>query len=147
MTLHASSARAIVGVGSWPFLAMPAGAQIGKLVDPNTRPRASCRQLPNMTPGHREGHESSTGHTRPWSDLNKVLAGTKAHARPSEGVLPQGVRADQREHRPPRQISFDPRCRRRACPAEFEEYRPWKTWTQFDKKSASNVGQRRYQTG
>jgi len=72
MTLMHRALRAIVGVGFLAFLAMPAGAQIGKLVDPNTAARERAAAIAEHDAGHREGHDRAPAY-KTVVDLNKFL--------------------------------------------------------------------------
>ena len=139
MTLMHRALRAIVGVGFLAFLAMAAGAQIGKLVDPNTAAESELQQLPNMTPAIVKGMIEH----RPYKtvvDLNKFLLEQK--------LTPDQAKEFYRKAFVPINVNTGTKAESLLIPgvgarmsAEFEEYRPWKTWTQFDKEIGKYVGQ------
>jgi len=139
MTLMHRALRAIVGVGFLAFLAMPAGAQVGKLIDPNTAAESELQQLPNMTPAIVKGMIEH----RPYKtvvDLNKFLLEQK--------LTPDQAKEFYRKAFVPINVNTGTKAESLLIPgvgarmsAEFEEYRPWKTWTQFDKEIGKYVGQ------
>jgi DNA uptake protein ComE-like DNA-binding protein len=140
MTLMHRAVGAFVGMLAFlVVLGVPAGAQVGKLVDPNTASESDLAQLPNMTPAIVKGMIEK----RPFKtvvELNKYL-------------LDQKLTADQakefyRKAFVPINLNTGTKAESLLIPgvgarmsAEFEEYRPWKTWTQFDKEIGKYVGQ------
>jgi DNA uptake protein ComE-like DNA-binding protein len=144
MALMHRTIGAIVGVsvGFLAFLAVlgsPAPAQVGKLVDPNTASESDLQQLPNMTPAIVKGMIEH----RPFKtavDLNKFLLDQK--------VTPDQAKEFYRKAFIPINLNTGTKEEALLIPgvgprmtAEFEEYRPWKTWTQFDKEIGKYVGQ------
>jgi DNA uptake protein ComE-like DNA-binding protein len=117
----------------------PAGAQVGKLVDPNTASEAELAQLPNMTPDIAKAMVAK----RPFKtvvDLNKLLLDqklTQAQARDfyRKAFVPINLNTGTKD-----EFLLIPGVGPRMS-GEFEEYRPWKTWAQFDKEIGKYVGQ------
>jgi DNA uptake protein ComE-like DNA-binding protein len=118
----------------------PAGAQAGKgLIDPNTAAESDLQSLPAMTPAIVKGMIER----RPFKsvvDLNKFLHDQK--------VTPEQAREFYRKAFVPINLNTGTREEFMLIPgvgsrmsAEFMEYRPWKTWTQFDKEIGKYVGQ------
>jgi DNA uptake protein ComE-like DNA-binding protein len=143
MTLMHRAVHAIVGaVVGLAFLAMlgaPAGAQVGKLVDPNMATESELAQLPHMTPAIAKGMIEK----RPFKtvvDLNKFLLEQKltpdqAKELYRKAFVPINLNTGTKE-----EMLLIPGVGARMS-AEFEEYRPWKTWAQFDKEIGKYVGQ------
>ena len=144
MTLMHRAVHAIVGI-SVGFLALlavlaaPAGAQVGKLVDPNMATESDLQQLPNMTPAIVKGMIEK----RPFKtvvDLNKFLLDQKLTPEQTKefyrkAFVPINLNTGTKE-----EILLIPGVGARMS-AEFVEYRPWKTWGQFDKEIGKYVGQ------
>jgi len=118
----------------------PAGAQAAKgLVDPNTTGEAELQALPAMTPAIVKGMVER----RPFKgvvELNKFLLEQK--------VTPEQAREFYRKAFIPINLNTGTREEFMLIPgvgsrmsAEFMEYRPWKTWTQFDREIGKYVGQ------
>jgi DNA uptake protein ComE-like DNA-binding protein len=120
--------------------ASPARAQAAKgLIDPNTAAESDLQSLPAMTPAIVKGMIER----RPFKsivELNKFLIDQK--------VTPEQVREFYRKAFVPINLNTGARDEFLLIPgvgsrmsAEFLEYRPWKTWTQFDKEIGKYVGQ------
>jgi DNA uptake protein ComE-like DNA-binding protein len=143
MTLMHRAVHAIVGAAAGlAFLAMlgaPAGAQVGKLVDPNMATESELAQLPHMTPAIAKGVIEK----RPFKtvvDLNKFLLEQKLTPDQTKELyrkafVPINLNTGTKE-----EFLLIPGVGARMS-AEFEEYRPWKTWGQFDKEIGKYVGQ------
>jgi DNA uptake protein ComE-like DNA-binding protein len=143
MTLMHRAVHAIVGAAAGlAFLAMlgaPAGAQVGKLVDPNMATESELAQLPHMTPAIAKGVIEK----RPFKtvvDLNKFLLEQKLTPDQTKELyrkafVPINLNTGSKE-----EFLLIPGVGARMS-AEFEEYRPWKTWGQFDKEIGKYVGQ------
>jgi len=119
---------------------LPAGAQAAKgLIDPNTAAESELQALPAMTPAIVKGIVEQ----RPFKsvvELNKFLLEQK--------VTPQQARDFYRKAFVPINLNTGTREEFMLIPgvgsrmsAEFMEYRPWKTWTQFDREIGKYVGQ------
>jgi DNA uptake protein ComE-like DNA-binding protein len=140
MTLMNRAVYALVGcLALLGVLATPAGAQVGKLIDPNMASETDLAQLPNMTPAIAKGMIAK----RPFKtvvDLNKFLLEQKLTSDQAKefyrkAFVPINVNTGTKE-----EILLIPGVGPRMS-AEFEEYRPWKTWAQFDKEIGKYVGQ------
>jgi len=119
---------------------LPAGAQAAKgLIDPNTAAESELQALPAMTPAIVKGIVEQ----RPFKsvvELNKFLLEQK--------LTPQQARDFYRKAFVPINLNTGTREEFMLIPgvgsrmsAEFMEYRPWKTWTQFDREIGKYVGQ------
>jgi DNA uptake protein ComE-like DNA-binding protein len=140
MKLMHRAFHAIVGVlALLTVLGTPAGAQVGKLVDPNTAAESDLAQLPNMTAAIVKGMIEK----RPFKtvvELNKYLLDQK--------LTPDQAKEFYRKAFVPINLNTGTKPELLLIPGvgprmsgEFEEYRPWKTWTQFDKEIGKYVGQ------
>ena len=142
MTMTLRAAGMIAGAFALLAVLMPAapsGAQIGKPVDPNTAAESELQQLPNMTPAIAK---TMVEH-RPFKsvvELNRFLLDQKlmpeqAKAFLAKAFVPINLNTGTRE-----EFMLIPGVGARMA-AEFAEYRPWKTWAQFDKEIGKYVGQ------
>src|SRR5436305_9056339 len=144
MTLMNRAVNAILGatIGCLALLAVlatPAAAQVGQLVDANKAPESELTALPHMTPAIAKAMVEK----RPFKtvvDLNKFLLDQKltqdqAKEFYAKAFVPINLNTGTKE-----EFLLIPRVGARMS-AEFEEYRPWKTWTQFDKEIGKYVGQ------
>jgi len=122
------------------LLAMPVGAQVGKgLVNPNMAAENELVQLPHMTPAIAQSMIAR----RPFAtviDLNKFLLEQK--------LTPEQARDFYRQAFVKINLNTGTRDEFLLIPgvgprmsAELMEYRPWKTWAQFDKEIGKYVGQ------
>jgi DNA uptake protein ComE-like DNA-binding protein len=142
MTRMRATIAAMVLLGAGAFLAVlgsPAGAQVGKLVDPNMASEAELQPLPHMTPDIVKGMIAK----RPFKTVVELNA----------YLLEQKLTADQakefyRKAFVPINLNTGTKPELLLIPGvgprmsgEFEEYRPWKTWAQFDKEIGKYVGQ------
>jgi DNA uptake protein ComE-like DNA-binding protein len=117
----------------------PAGAQAGKLIDPNTAAESELQSLPTMTAAIVKGLVER----RPFKsilELNKFLTDQKVTAEQArefyrKAFVPINVNTGTRE-----EFMLIPGVGSRMS-AEFMEYRPWKNWNQFDKEIGKYVGQ------
>ena len=116
-------------------------AQVGKpgLIDPNVAAEGELTQLPSMSPAIVKGMIEH----RPFKtviELNKFLLDQKltpeqAKAFYAKAFVPINLNTATRD-----EFLLIPGVGSRMS-AEFMEYRPWKTWTQFDKEIGKYVGQ------
>ena len=121
------------------LLAGPGNAQVGKLLDFNAASPAELGQLPNVTPAI----AGEIMKKRPYKtivELNKVLVDQKLNADQIKAVyakafVPININTGARE-----EFLLIPGVGGRMA-AEFNEYRPWKTWAQVDKEIGKYVGQ------
>jgi DNA uptake protein ComE-like DNA-binding protein len=139
MTLMQHAARAIVGLFALLSVAGTAmSAEVGGLVDPNTASETVLQQLPNMTPALAKGIVAH----RPFKtvlDLNKFLLDQKltkdqATAFYRKAFVKINLNTGTRD-----EFLLIPGVATRMS-AEFAEYRPWKSWAQFDKEIGKYVG-------
>jgi len=118
----------------------PAGAQSGGgLADPNAAAESELAQLPHMTPAIVKGMIER----RPFAtviDLNKFLLDQKLTAEQArefyrKAFVKINLNTGKRE-----EFLLIPGVGSRMA-TELMEYRPWKTWAQFDKEIGKYVGQ------
>jgi DNA uptake protein ComE-like DNA-binding protein len=140
MTAMHHAARIFAGLlALLVVLSAPAGAQIGKLIDPNAAAESELAQLPFMTP---EILKSMLAQ-RPFKtvvELNKFLLDQKlttAQAREfyRKAFVQINLNTGARD-----EFLLIPGVGARMA-TELAEYRPWKTWAQFDKEIGKYVGQ------
>jgi DNA uptake protein ComE-like DNA-binding protein len=114
-------------------------AQVGKgLLDPNTATEAQLTALPGMTADIAKALVAA----RPFAsviELNTFLTGQKLTAEQLTAFYRQAfihvnLNTGSRE-----EILLIPGAGNRMV-REFDEYRPWKTWGQFDKEIGKYVG-------
>jgi DNA uptake protein ComE-like DNA-binding protein len=123
------------------LVALPARAQVGKslgVVDANTTSEADLAAMPNMTPAIAKALVAA----RPFDGivaLNQVLlkqglTQEQATAFYAKAFVHINLNTATRE-----EILLVPGAGNRMA-REFAEYRPWKTWAQFDKEIGKYVG-------
>ena len=121
-------------------LSTPINAQVGKgISDLNQLPEADLLKLSHMTPAIVKGLLDK----RPFSsvvDLNTYVVGqglTQANANEiyATAFIHVNLNTGTRD-----EIMLIPGAGRRMT-IEFPEYRPWKSWAQFDKEIGKYVGQ------
>jgi len=115
------------------------GAPTGKLVDANKASESELAMLPNMTP---DIAKAVVAH-RPYKtvvDLNKVLLDQKLTAAQAKDFYGKAFIPINLNTGTKPEFLLIPGVGNRMA-GEFEEYRPWKTWTQFDKEIGKYVGQ------
>ena len=136
------SALVVIVVGALALVASVAvpHAQVGKgLLDPNVAAEKELVALPHMTPAIVKAMIDK----RPFmsiTDLNAFLLSQKLTAQQAEefyrkAFVHVNLNTGTRE-----EIVLIPGAGTRMA-REFMEYRPWKTWTQFDKEIGKYVGQ------
>jgi DNA uptake protein ComE-like DNA-binding protein len=122
------------------LLAVPAGAQAGKgLLDPNMAAESELAQMPQMTPTI----ATALVGRRPFKsvvELNKILLEQKLTPDQAKeffrkAFVPINLNTGTRE-----EFLLIPGVGSRMA-AELAEYRPWKSWAQFDKEIGKYVGQ------
>jgi DNA uptake protein ComE-like DNA-binding protein len=132
----AATLMALVELLTFPA---PGMAQVGKVVDANAAPESELVQLPSMTVAIASGMVAR----RPFRsvvDLNKFLLEQK--------LMPDQIKAFYGKAFVPINLNTGTREEFMLIPgvgsrmaAEFAEYRPWKSWAQFDKEIGKYVGQ------
>jgi DNA uptake protein ComE-like DNA-binding protein len=117
-----------------------ARAQVGKgLVDPNVAAENEISALPHMTPAIAKAMVDK----RPFmsvTELNAFLLGQKLTAQQAEDFYRKAFVHVNLNTGTREEILLIPGAGTRMT-KEFMEYRPWKTWTQFDKEIGKYVGQ------
>ena len=144
MTLFRRAMCALfAGLMLWAIAAVPVLAQGAPgapgLVNPNTAGESELQQLPGMTPAI----VKSLIEQRPFKsivELNKFLLDQKLTAAQArdfyrKAFVPINLNTGTRD-----EFMLIPGVGSRMA-AEFAEYRPWKTWAQFDKEIGKYVGQ------
>ncbi len=121
--------------------AVPAGAQVGKslgVVDANTAPEKDLLAMPHMTPAIVKGLIEK----RPFAsitDLNVYLLGEKLTQEQANAFYAKAFVHINLNTATPPEILLVPGAGKRMV-REFDEYRPWKTYAQFDKEIGKYVG-------
>jgi len=117
-----------------------ARAQVGKgLVDPNVAAENEIAALPHMTPTIAKALIDK----RPFmsvTELNAFLLGQKLTPQQAEDFYRKAFVHVNLNTGTRDEILLIPGAGTRMA-REFMEYRPWKTWTQFDKEIGKYVGQ------
>lgn len=134
------AARLIAGVMTLlALLAWPAAAQVGKLVDPNMASESDLQSLPHMTPDIVKAMVAK----RPFKtvvELNQFLLDQKLTADQAKEFYRKAFVPINLNTGTKPEFLLIPGVGPRMS-GEFEEYRPWKTWAQFDKEIGKYVGQ------
>ena len=121
-------------------LAAPAYAQVGKslgVVDANTIAEADLTKLPAMTPAIAKAVVAA----RPFDsilDLNKFLLGQKLTQEQANELYKHVFIHINLNTATAAEIMLVPGAGKRMA-HEFEEYRPWKSWAQFEKEIGKYV--------
>ena len=119
----------------------PAAAQVGKslgVVDANTAPEKGLLAMPHMTPAIVKGLLEK----RPFAsitDLNAYLLSQKLTQEQANEFYGKAFVHINLNTATPQEILLVPGAGKRMV-HEFEEYRPWKTYAQFDKEIGKYVG-------
>ena len=122
-------------------MATPAAAQVGKslgVVDANTAPEKDLLAMPHMTPAIVKGLLEK----RPFAsitDLNAYLLSQKLTQEQANEFYGKAFVHINLNTATPQEILLVPGAGKRMV-HEFEEYRPWKTYAQFDKEIGKYVG-------
>ena len=120
---------------------VPAGAQVGKsqgVLDVNTMSEAALGVLPNMTPAIAKALVAKRPFTSPV-ELNAFLIAQGLTAEQAMALYAKAFAHINLNTATPEEILLVPGAGRRMV-REFAEYRPWKTWAQFDKEIGKYVG-------
>jgi DNA uptake protein ComE-like DNA-binding protein len=122
-------------------MATPVAAQVGKslgVVDANTAPEKDLLAMPHMTPAIVKGLLEK----RPFAsitDLNAYLLSQKLTQEQANAFYGKAFVHINLNTATPAEILLVPGAGKRMA-HEFEEYRPWKTYAQFDKEIGKYVG-------
>ena len=130
----------LAALGIVACISTSARAQVGKgLLDPNVAAEKELVTLPHMTPAIVKAMIDK----RPFmsiTELNTVLLGQKLTAQQGEDFYRKAFVHVNLNTGTREEILLIPGAGARMV-REFMEYRPWKTWTQFDKEIGKYVGQ------
>ena len=122
-------------------MAAPAAAQVGKsvgVVDANTAAEKDLLAMPHMTPAIVKGLLEK----RPFAnitDLNAYLLSQKLTQAQANDFYGKAFVHINLNTATPEEILLVPGAGKRMV-HEFDEYRPWKTYAQFDKEIGKYVG-------
>lgn len=131
----------VLAVAAFVAMCATVGAQVGKsqgVVDANTAPESALATMPSMTPAIAKALVAA----RPFgsiTELNTFLTGQgltpeQAMAFYGKAFVHINLNTATRD-----EIVLVPGAGNRMA-REFAEYRPWKTWAQFDKEIGKYVG-------
>jgi len=118
-----------------------ASAQVGKsqgLADANTAAEADLAAMPSMTPAIAKALVAARPFDSPV-DLNKFLLSQKLTQEQANAFYAKAFVHINLNTATAEEIMLIPGAGKRMA-HEFEEYRPWKTWAQFDKEIGKYVG-------
>ena len=122
-------------------VAASAAAQVGKsqgVLDVNSMSEADLGVLPNLTPAIAKALVAKRPFTSP-TELNAFLIAQGLTAEQAMAVYSKAFVHINLNTATPEEILLVPGAGRRMV-REFAEYRPWKTWAQFDKEIGKYVG-------
>ena len=131
-------ARVIAIFGLLTLAMLPASTQTG-LLDPNTASESELQALPHMTSAIAKGLVEK----RPFPtilELNKFLLDQKLTAEQARELYGKAFVKINLNTGTKEAFLLIPGVGSRMS-AELQEYRPWKTWAQFDKEIGKYVGQ------
>ena len=118
-----------------------AGAQVAKSLgvkDVNTMPEAELAAAPSLTPAIAKVIAAKRPFTS-ITELNALLLAQGLTAEQAMAVYPKAFVHINLNTATPEEIMLVPGAGRRMV-REFPEYRPWKTWAQFDREIGKYVG-------
>ncbi|HEU4935933.1 MAG TPA: helix-hairpin-helix domain-containing protein [Vicinamibacterales bacterium] len=135
--------RWVIGAVLALTLALPAAtrAQVGKsqgVVDANTASEQDLAKMPNMTPAIAKALVG----VRPFksiTELNTFLVGQGLTQEQAMQLYEKAFVHINLNTATPEEILLVPGAGKRMV-REFAEYRPWKSWAQFDKEIGKYVG-------
>jgi DNA uptake protein ComE-like DNA-binding protein len=140
MTGHSTFIRFAAACALVLVAATTAPAQVGKgLLDPNVATEKDLAGLPHMTPALVKAMLAA----RPFANigaLNTFLLGQKLTPAQATDFYRKAFVHVNLNTGTEQEILLIPGAGARMA-HEFEEYRPWKTWGQFDKEISKYVGQ------
>jgi len=123
------------------MMVSPLSAQVGNslgVVDANTATEVDLAAMPNMTPAIAKALVAA----RPFDSiiaLNNFLLGQKLTQEQANAFYTKAFIHINLNTASAEEIMLVPGAGRRMT-REFAEYRPWKTWAQFDKEIGKYVG-------
>ena len=141
MTIAHRTTRVIIGILAMLALAgIAVGAEVASgLIDANTATEAVLQQLPSMTPAIAKGLVAK----RPFKtviELNAFLLDQKLTKDQATAFYRKAFVKINLNTGTKDEFLLIPGVATRMS-AEFAEYRPWKSWAQFDKEIGKYVGQ------
>jgi DNA uptake protein ComE-like DNA-binding protein len=122
-------------------IATGASAQVGKsqgVLDVNLAAEKDLASFPNMTPAIAKALVAKRPFTSP-TELNAFLLGQGLTAEQAMAFYPKAFVHINLNTATSEEILLVPGAGRRMT-REFAEYRPWKTWAQFDREIGKYVG-------
>jgi len=129
----------VTALGLGLAFASPASAQVGKgLIDLNSAPETELAALPNVTPAIVKGLLEK----RPFAtivDANTYLMSQSLTADQATEIYRKAFVHVNLNTATGEEILLIPGAGKRMV-REFAEYRPWKTWAQFDREIGKYVG-------
>ena len=134
------SAVIVLLLGLFAALPTESWAQVGKsqgVVDANTATEADLLKMPHMTPAIVKAIIAA----RPFAsvlELNKLLTGQKLTPEQAAAFYRSAFVHINLNTATAEEIMLIPGAGKRMA-HEFEEYRPWKAWAQFDKEIGKYV--------
>ena len=130
----------VTALGLALAFAAPGSAQVGKgLIDLNSAPEKELAALPNLTPAIVKGVIEK----RPFAtivDANTYLLSQSLTADQLTAIYRKAFVHVNLNTATGEEILLIPGAGKRMV-REFAEYRPWKTWAQFDKEIGKYVGE------
>lgn len=141
MTVRTRWARGVLTMMVLALSFVPVGAQVGKslgVVDANTASEADLAMMPRMTPGIAKALVGA----RPFksiTELNTFLIGQGLTQEQAVEFYGKAFIHINLNTATPEEILLVPGAGKRMV-REFAEYRPWKSWAQFDKEIGKYVG-------
>jgi DNA uptake protein ComE-like DNA-binding protein len=141
MTRHSSVRVVLTAMVALAFtIGSPLNGQVGKgILDANTAVEKDLLGLPNMTPAIVKGLLEK----RPFGsvvELNTFLTSQSLTPAQATEFYSKAFVHVNLNTGTPEEILLIPGAGKRMA-REFAEYRPWKTWAQFDKEISKYVGQ------
>ena len=131
--------RILVSTAALAVLGAALQAQVGKgLIDPNVASEQQLAGLPNMTPAIAKALVEK----RPFmsiTDLNRFLLSQKLTKEQAAELYRKAFVHLNLNTATRDEILLVPGIAQKMA-HEFDEYRPWKTWAQFDKEIGKYVG-------
>jgi DNA uptake protein ComE-like DNA-binding protein len=138
MTVKRLVATILIAVCAAFVAPLSVQGQVGKgLMDFNTAAEKDLAALPNMTPAIAK----SIIDKRPFAsivDLNTLLTSQGITAAQATAIYEKAFVHLNLNTCTEQEVQLIPRAGRRMA-HEFDEYRPWKTWAQFDKEIGKYV--------
>jgi DNA uptake protein ComE-like DNA-binding protein len=133
--------RTICAAAALTITAAAASAQVGKslgVMDVNTMSETDLGTAPNLTPAIAKAIVAKRPFTS-ITELNSFLLAQGLTADQAMAVYPKAFVHINLNTATPEEILLVPGAGRRMV-REFPEYRPWKSWAQFDKEIGKYVG-------